>query len=159
MSMKLPGILAFLCCVFLNASASAAKKDPKSAELPYFATLKSQPTNVRVGPGKIYPIEWVLLKAGVPVQVTAKHEHWRKIRDAHGTEGWIHFRMLSNKPTAITLQNNTPLYRNDKHEGDPVAFLNQGVVVKIKKCRDQACLAEHPDVKGWILKTAVWGIQ
>lgn len=149
-------VLTFMS-TFLSAQANSDGK-PEVGMSPYFASLKTKPANVRVGPGKIYPIEWVLMKTGLPILVLAKYEHWRKIRDADGTEGWIYFRMLSNKRTAVTTEKNVPLLKEPSLASEVVAQMDSGVIGKIVKCEKDWCYFKHSDVKGWVAKKSVWGV-
>ena len=67
--------------------------------LPRFASLASDKINVRAGPGLRYPVSWTYVRRGVPVEVVAEFDYWRKVRDADGSEGWIHRGMLSPRAT------------------------------------------------------------
>ena len=60
--------------------ASAAEAEP-SARLPRFVSLRSDQVNLRVGPGENYPIQWVLTRKEMPVEIIKEFEHWRMIRD------------------------------------------------------------------------------
>jgi SH3-like domain-containing protein len=75
--------------------ALAQVGNPSGLPLPRFATTRSEPINVRVGPGQKYDIAWTYLKAGVPVEIIQEFDTWRKIRDVDGTEGWIHQNLLT----------------------------------------------------------------
>ena len=63
--------------------------------IPRFVSIGADRANLRTGPGVRYPIVWVLQRRGLPVMVSAEFDHWRKIRDADGAEGWVHRSLLS----------------------------------------------------------------
>ena len=42
--------------------------------LPRWASLSSDEVNIRTGPGKRYPIDWVLRKKHLPVEITREFE-------------------------------------------------------------------------------------
>lgn len=65
--------------------------------LPRFASLRAEKVNLRVGPGSEYPIEWVIKRPNLPIQIIAEYETWRQIKDSDGTTGWVHQSMLSGK--------------------------------------------------------------
>ena len=65
--------------------------------IPRFVTTRSEAVNLRSGPGERYPVQWVLRKKGMPVEIIAEYENWRKIRDWLDTEGWVHQALLSGK--------------------------------------------------------------
>ena len=49
--------------------------------LPRFASLKTDRVNLREGPSKDHATKWVYQRAGLPVEITAEFEIWRKVRD------------------------------------------------------------------------------
>src|SRR5262245_59668371 len=71
--------------------------------IPRFVSLKSDRVNVRSGPNKDQEVRWVYTHAGMPVEVTAEFENWRRIRDWEGAEGWVYHSLLSGKRTAMVL--------------------------------------------------------
>src|SRR3569623_1682469 len=63
-------------------------------ETPYWASLRSDEVNMRVGPSEDYQISWVYRRAGLPVKVVRIKEGWRLVRDSEGAEGWVVGRLL-----------------------------------------------------------------
>ena len=84
--------------------------------VPRFVSLKSDRVNVRSGPNKDQDVRWVYTRAGMPVEITAEFENWRRIRDWEGAEGWVYHSLLSGKRTAVvvpTLKDDlVPLYES-----------------------------------------------
>ena len=98
----------YLVAAFPAASAWAQADEDEAGTggvtglpLPRFVTLSSGKINMRVGPGSRYPIEWVYTRRGMPVEIVAEYELWRKVRDVDGTEGWVLKHMVSSKRGAI----------------------------------------------------------
>ena len=56
---------------------------------------------MHIGPAKNYEIKWVYQRAGLPVEITAEFENWRRIRDSDGTEGWVYHSLLSGRRTGV----------------------------------------------------------
>ena len=69
--------------------------------LPRFVTLKSDRVNSRIGPGLNYSVDWLYLKAGLPMEVIQEYDTWRRVRDSDGSEGWINQALLSGKRNGI----------------------------------------------------------
>lgn len=151
MKVSLPLILSLL---LLQFSPVFADKNP----LPRFVSLKSNEINERVGPGPNYPIEWMYVKAGLPVEVTAEFDNWRKIRDKDGTEGWVHQSMLSSKRHGIIQGAETLIYSAEDLNSRPLVRLEPGVLVEILKCRDNWCQIRVFEFKGWVQRCFLWGI-
>ena len=65
------------------ATAEDAKLVVQGSGLPVprFVTLKSDDINMRVGPGREYPLAWVYKRKGLPVKVIAESDVWRKVAD------------------------------------------------------------------------------
>ena len=126
--------------------------------VPRFVSLRSDRVNVRVGPGKRYPLEWVFTRARMPVEVVAEFDAWRKIRDHEGAEGWVHNSMLTSNRNVITLPLARVLYKYPEKDAVPVAFLEPGVVGKVIQCENQWCRVQMDGIKGWILRNHIWGV-
>lgn len=142
--------------------ALAADKDPfrsTAYPLPRFVSLASGEAHVRAGPGKKYPIQWVFKRAGLPVEIILEFDHWRKIKDFEGQEGWIHKSLLSGRRSAfVQSDDSVPLYSKPETESRLAAYLQPGVVARIKECGPQWCQIDAAGYKGWALKDALWGV-
>src|SRR5262245_18188433 len=57
--------------------------------LPRFVSLKADKVNVRRGPASEHQVAWVFQRRGLPVEIVAEFENWRRIRDNDGEEGWV----------------------------------------------------------------------
>ena len=75
--------------------------------MPRFVSLKSDHVNVRGGPNKDHDVAWVYTRPGLPVEITAEYENWRRIRDSDGAEGWVYHSLLSGKRTAFVTKSKT----------------------------------------------------
>src|ERR1700761_1092971 len=91
-----------LVAAVVAASAGAAPQGAVTGlPLPRYASLKTDRVNLREGPSKDHPTKWVFQRAGLPVEITAEFETWRKIRDSEGAEGWVLHSLLSGRRTAL----------------------------------------------------------
>lgn len=152
--------------VFLLANISIADKF-----IPHFASIKSSEVNVRKGPNVRYKIDWVFKKKGEPVEVIAQFEHWNRIRDVTGDEGWVKSVMLSKKRTGVILVSlpkktkatSTKLYANlYSKPGDSsslIAKIEASKRVHIEQCQKQWCRIRVSDHVGWIEKKHIWGVS
>src|SRR5436305_425074 len=96
-------ILVFLTliCVKPALAAGTASDAGSGLLLPRFVSLKSDKVNVRGGPTKDHDVTWVYTRTGLPVEITAEFENWRRIRDWEGAEGWVYHSLLSGKRTGL----------------------------------------------------------
>ena len=125
--------------------------------LPRFASLRANEVYMRSGPGTRYPIEWIYRRRGLPVQIIAEFDTWRKVRDWNGAVGWIHRAMLTGKRTAITTAADTTLLREPDPGAPVVARAESGVVAQLLSCRGPWCRIEARGLKGWVPRGALWG--
>ena len=122
-----------------------------------FLTLKNDEVNLRQGPSFEYPIKLIYKKKYLPVIILDKSETWRKIKDFKNNSGWIHISQLSKKKSAINIKNNSIIYKKPTIYSKPIARLEVGKLVIIKRCKLKWCKIITGDFNGWIKKKYLWG--
>lgn len=131
--------------------------------LPRFVSLKADRVNVRAGPTKDHEVVWVFTRAGLPVEITAEFENWRRIRDWEGAEGWVYHTLLSGRRTALVAPQVKPsallpIYEKaDAHSG-LAAELQPGVLATVKRCATGWCRLAGNGFDGWIEQARLWGV-
>ncbi len=126
--------------------------------LPRYVSVNTSEANVRTGPGLRYRIKWVLQRKGMPLEIIAEFEQWRKIRDIQGDEGWMHRSQLSNNRT-VTIVGETQILRERiSAQSHPVARIEAGAHAELEKCRDNACLITADNLRGWVPRSSLWGV-
>ena len=159
---------AVLAGAFLGASVSIghSAKDaavPSSGlPVPRYVSLKSDHVNVRAGPTKDNDVAWVYTRTGLPVEITAEFENWRRVRDSEGAEGWVYHSLLSGRRTAVitmkTKDDLASLYDRPDTAGAVSARLQPGVVAQVKKCGAGWCRVTGTGFDGWIEQQRLWGV-
>ena len=122
-----------------------------------FLTLKNIEVNLRQGPSFEYPIKLVYKKKYLPVIIIDKSETWRQIKDFENNSGWIHISQLSRRKSGINIKNNSIIYKKPTIYSKPIAKLEIGRLVLIKKCKVQWCKITSGGFSGWIYKSSLWG--
>ncbi len=144
-----------------DAAAPVATGSVSGLPVPRFVSLKADRINVRSGPNKDHEVRWVYTRAGMPVEVTAEFENWRRIRDWEGAEGWVYHSMLSGKRTAVVVpkinDRLVPLYEHPDIEAAEVARLQAGVVGSLKSCDGTWCQFAGKNFDGYIRQERLWG--
>jgi SH3-like domain-containing protein len=129
--------------------------------VPRFVSLKSDRVNVRGGPNKAQDVRWVYTRVGMPVEITAEFENWRRIRDWEGAEGWVYHSLLSGRRTAVIVPKNkdelVPLYENSDDTSPIVAKLQSGVLATLKSCTGTWCRLTGKNFDGYIRQERLWG--
>lgn len=128
--------------------------------LPRFVSLRSNEVNLRTGPGVQYPVDWIYRKKGLPLQVIAEYQSWRKVRDWEGAVGWVHQSMLMGGRALIVTGKTSPLRAKATGDAIVIARAEVGVVGRLLECPDGMawCRAGVGDFEGWMEREAFWGV-
>lgn len=146
-----------------QGAAQSVTLGPSGLPLPRFVSLKSGRVNSRIGPGVNYSVNWMYLKAGLPMEIVQEYDTWRKVRDAEGSEGWINQSLLSGKRTAIVSPWHRgkdaliPMRVSPDAEARIVAQLEPGVIAQLSTCNGEWCEVESGRVRGWVEQSQLWG--
>lgn len=143
---------------------SQSAKGASGLPLPRFVSLKARRVNLRIGPSRDYAVEWLYTRSGIPMEIIQEYDHWRRVRDLDGTEGWIHRSLLTGERTAAVAPWKrgidgvyVKLRARPHKSGKLLARLEPGVIVKISECNGQWCRAEIGDARGWLAQDEIWG--
>jgi SH3-like domain-containing protein len=130
--------------------------------VPRYVSLKSDHVNVRAGPTKDNDVAWVYTKVGLPVEITAEYENWRRVRDSEGAEGWVYHSLLSGRRTAVVTMKNkddlAAIYDSPDAKSAVAARLQCGVVAQVKRCNNGWCRVIGTGFDGWIEQQRLWGV-
>jgi len=144
-------LIIFLFIFFFYSDKITAKENVE------FLSLKNNEVNLRSGPSFEHPIKLIYKKKYLPVVILDRSETWRKVKDIENNSGWIHISQLSKKKSAINVENNSILYKKSTIYSKPIAKLEIGRLVIIKKCKVSWCKIKSGKFSGWIFKNALWG--
>jgi SH3-like domain-containing protein len=148
--------LAVLLLLLLGAIPAEAANE-SGLPVPRFVSLRSGEVNLRTGPGTRYPIEWVLTKRALPVEVIQEFDTWRKIRDHQGSVGWVQSSFLAGRRTLLVIGETRRLRAERSDSAQTVAIVEAGIIGRLLDCRDSWCRAEIGGYKGWLKKSEFWG--
>ncbi len=173
MGIRMPVLLCIACLLLtafsmpqMGGKTAVAADKPNSTQqrkgsglpIPRFASLRSDVVNVRTGPGTRYPVEWEFKRKGMPVEIVAEYENWRKIRDWQGAGGWVHQSLLTGKRSFIISSRAASLYKTPASAAEVVAKLEPEVMGEIRSCAGDWCRVKVSGVSGWIERSGMWGV-
>ena len=142
-------IIFFFCLIlFCNNSFSEENKN--------FWMLKKNKVYVRYGPSFDYQVKYIYKKINLPVEVIDKKENFRKIIDHKKNSGWIHISLLRKSKSLITTSTKI-LFKRPTKFSKPLARLDKGRLLIIKKCKKNWCNVKTDQYSGWIDKNNIWG--
>ena len=145
--------------VLLSAVALVTGPETRAQEGERFVSLKAERANLRVGPGRRYPIEWVYTRPGLPLLVIAHFDQWRWVRDHEGTKGWMHKSLLSTRRTVVVM-NGVQTMRERPLSGSPAVLRAEaGVIADLLGCEEGWCQIALAGEEGWMPESGLWGTR
>ena len=160
--MALALIAALTCAAAARAAGELGTGTKSGLPLPRFVSLKPDRVNVRGGPTRDHEVTFVYTRAGLPVEITAESDNWRRIRDWEGSEGWVYHSLLSGRRTAVVMPKDkkelVPLYDRGSSDGTVVAQMQAGVLATVKGCTGSWCHIAGAGFEGWAVQEQLWGV-
>lgn len=165
--------IALAAILALSIEASVAEEGVKQAAVeaggktalpvPRFVSLKSDKVNVRKGPSTDQSIVWVFSRAGLPVEIIAESDNWRRVRDSEGADGWVFHSLLSSRRTVLVTpwakgDERVPLYSSKSSSSRAVAELQSGVLGNVMSCDGEWCQLSVDDYSGYVQQEKLWGV-
>tara|TARA_B100001175_G_C19131478_1_gene459165 strand:- start:51 stop:500 length:450 start_codon:yes stop_codon:yes gene_type:complete len=121
-----------------------------------FLSLKKNKVNVRYGPSFDSEIKYIYKKINLPVKQIDKKENFRRIVDLKNNSGWIHVSQLKKSNSIIILEDKI-LFKKSSDFSNPIARLEKGRLLVIKKCKSSWCNIRTDEYSGWIKTSNIWG--
>jgi SH3-like domain-containing protein len=127
----------------------------------YFASFKSDQVYMREGPSPNNRVKWVYRRKGLPVEVLAAFDVWRRVRDMDGEIGWVHVALLSRNRTVVVAAGADAAVRGrqDESASDIIAEAKPGAIGKLMGCGKLACQVKFDGAAGWVERARLWGIR
>ncbi len=151
-------LAAIMACA--PAISQASERGPvTNLPLPRFVSLKANEGNARRGPDQSHRIDWVYQRRDLPLRVTAEYEHWRRVEDADGMGGWMHYALLSGLRTALVQTDMAQLRQRPDASSPAAALLERGVIARVRSCQPDWCRLEVDSARGWVEKRHLWGVD
>ena len=128
----------FLSFVLLSLALSA----PAAADPARYASIRRDQAFLREGPSYAHKVLWVYKRKNYPVMIIGTFDAWRRVKDVDFIGFTKSLVREDAKPTARI-----------------VAYVEPGVVAKLKACKLAVCEVETSGVEGWVNKKNIWGVE
>ena len=92
----------------------------------------------------------------MPVKQIDKKENWRRVVFFDNNSGWIHWSQLKPSNSIIILEDKI-LYKKPSNFSKPIAKLEKGRLLVLKKCENIWCNIKTDDYSGWVKTGNIWG--
>ena len=153
---------AAVALFFLAGAALAQQSGERgpvtNLPLPRYVSLKASEGNVRRGPSLTHRIDWVFKRRDMPLQITAEHGHWRRVKDRDGAGGWVHYALLSGVRTVLVEKDMLPVHTRPDGKARLAARFELGVVARLGDCTRTWCRISAGGYRGWARKEYLWGV-
>jgi SH3-like domain-containing protein len=154
-------LAALVAAWAVAAPAGADEKDhptPSGLPVPRYVSLKFDSVNARSGPSDDHRLLWVFHARGLPVQVIAETEDWRRVCDPDGGVSWVHRRTTDGRRMVMRTQAGpAPILSRPDAKASPVAYLAPRALAALDRCQKDWCKITVGRVTGWTPAAALWG--
>ena len=131
---------------------------PSGFVVPRYVTLRYDTVNARSGPSEDHRTLWVYKAKGLPVQIIAETEQWRRICDPEGAVSWVHMRLVDGRRNVMrTAPGAVFLRKSPNPASGAVAELQPRTPAGLETCDEGWCEVKLGKAKGWAPITEIWG--
>jgi SH3-like domain-containing protein len=147
-----------LAATLLATTLVGTLASAQSRTVPYWASIRADEVNMRVGPSRDYKIDWVYKRKNLPMKVVRVNEGWRLVQDPDGTQGWVDQSMLNGRRSAMVKGTGLAAMRAEPNASAAIKWNAQpGVVGILGECRTGWCEVDVGGRVGWIRETRLYG--
>lgn len=149
-------LFPFVCLALLIGIAFPAAA--QNREIPYWASIRVDEVNMRVGPGGTYRIAWVYRRKNLPVKVVRLMHGWRLVEDPDGERGWMLGRFLTLDRGAIVTGEDVADMREEASAASRLLWrVEPGVVGRLGDCDAGWCRFDVDGRTGFVAQSRLWG--
>ena len=146
---------SILIAVAALMASPARADDPKT---PYWAAIRAEEVNMRVGPGEDYRIAWVYHRQHLPLKVLRMMEGWRLVQDPDGAQGWVLARLLTRERSGfVSGKEPAEMHEQANANSQLLWRLAPGVVGRLGSCSSGWCQFMVGPRHGYVEQARVWG--
>ena len=150
--------LSLVALPCLAAAPAKPRETPSGLPVPRYVSLKFDPVNARSGPGDDHRLLWVFHAKGLPVQVVAETDEWRRVCDPDGGLSWVHKRTTDGRRTVMrVLAGNAAIRIKPRADAPVAAYLAQHALADLGRCDKDWCRVRVGRISGWSQASDLWG--
>ncbi len=140
------------------AQSAEAERGRSGLPIPRFVTLGANEARMRTGPGRDYPVRWMYVRKGLPLEVIDEWGIYRKVRDPDGEEGWMDKALLSGARYGMVLGKITTIRARPDVSAPAVWRAEPGVLGRVQLCEQGWCRFQVDGRAGFLPAIDLWGV-
>ena len=155
---------AGLLCAFVALSSLAACNQSRQADtpsglpVPRYVTLANGEAAARSGPSEDNRVVAVYHAKGLPVQIVAETDDWRRICDPEGGLVWVRKRLVDGHRNVIRIRPGPVALQAHPSDSAPaVGWLAPRALAALDRCDKGWCRLKAGALTGWTPQAEVWG--
>ena len=154
---------AALCATPAAAASTApppgaARVTPSGQPVPRYVSTRFETVNARAGPGDDYRLVWTYRARGLPLQVLAETDDWRRVCDPDGGLAWVHRRTVGEVRRVMRVSARDLILRARPTETARASAVLAGrSLAALRECRAGWCRITADKTSGWVRAGEVWG--
>jgi SH3-like domain-containing protein len=152
-------VLHFLAAGLLGMGLALPVRAADSDTAPYWVSLRNSQTNMRVGPGRDYRINWTYVRPGLPLKVLRTMEGWVLVEDPDGARGWMLTQFVSRRARTALVRGDVIAIRENRDGSGRLLWRAQpGVIARLLgECSAGWCKVDIDGRQGYAPAAALWG--
>ncbi len=153
-------VIGLLWAAGAALAATPSAETPSGLPVPRYVSTKFREVNARGGPGDDHRMLWTYRARGLPLQVVAETDEWRRVCDPDGGLAWVHRRTVAESRTAMrTAARDLPLRVRPSDSARTSAMLASRAVAKLDRCDRGWCRLSVDKASGWVRAGEIWGAE
>lgn len=120
-------------------------------------SVSSDEVNLRTGPGREHPSEWILGQ-GYPLRVVGSRGDWLEVRDFENDKGWIYKPLTDSTPYHIVKVKVANLRNQPTTRSRIIGRLAYGDTLKtLERTSGWVKVQRKGGLRGWVARRLLWG--
>lgn len=131
---------------------------PSGLPVPRYVTLANGEAAARSGPSDDNRVVFVYHARGLPVQVVAETDDWRRICDPEGALVWVKKRLVDGNRSVMRIKAGPlAIHSRPSDTSGVVTWLAPRALAGFDRCDKGWCKVKAGKIKGWAQQAELWG--
>lgn len=154
--LTVPVVLSLAGCDRVGRHADT----PSGLPIPRYVTIANGEAAARSGPSEDNRVVFVYHARGLPVQVVAETDDWRRICDPEGGLVWVKKRLVDGNRSVMRVKPEpVALHSRPSETSGVTGWLAPRAIAGFDRCDKGWCRVKVGKIKGWTPQSEIWGVE